>query len=150
MSDRIDRLTTPEGCEKFVKNAVRLGRPDLAIEARKRAVELRATDYGSASQAERECLQAVYAYEEVLTKKNGRRKTASGIWLYIRRNGILAAAERAANTEPETVGYTALGALGLQDFAFEAVILRHASLFSAEAVKRCEARMKEWTSSAAA
>ena len=145
MDERVAKLKTPEDCEKFARNAIRLKRPDLADEARKRAVELRASKYGSTSDVERECLQAVYAYEEVLTRKNGRRTSASRTWQMIKRHGILAAVERAVNRESETVGYTALVEMGLHEFAFEAVILRHPSLFSEEAVQRSKERLKEWT-----
>jgi hypothetical protein len=147
MDQRIAKLATPEDCEKFAKNAIRLGRADLADEARRRAVELRAEKYGASTQAEKECLQAVYAYEEVLSKKNGRRTYASRTWQMIKRHGVLAAAERAVNRETETVGYKALAEMGLQQYAFEAVILRHPELFSAEAVERSRERMREWSES---
>lgn len=144
MDERVAKLASPEACERFAENAIRLGRCDLADEARKRAINLRAEKYGGSSQAEKECLQAVYAYEEVLSKRNGRRTSASRTWQMIKRHGILAAAERAVNRETETVGYKALAEMNLQDYAFEAVILRHPKLFSEEAVRRSRERMKEW------
>ena len=49
----------------------------MAAEAKRRAVELRAELYGAKSKAENEALQAIYAYEEVLTKKNGKKTKAS-------------------------------------------------------------------------
>ena len=147
MDERVAKLDTPEACERFAGNAIRLGRRDLADEARRRAVELRAEMKGGSSQAERECLQAVYAYEEILSKKNGRRTSASRTWQMIKRHGILVAAERAVNRETETVGYKALAEMGLQEYAFEAVILRHPELFSKEAVRCSRERMKEWSES---
>jgi hypothetical protein len=144
MDERIKRLKTPADCEKFAKNAIRLGRPDLADETRIRAVELRANEYGANSQAEKECLQAIYAYEEVLTKKNGRRTRASRTWQMIKRHGILEAAERAVNREEPTIGYKALADIGMQEYLFEAVILRHPELFSEGAVQKSKDRLKEW------
>lgn len=79
--------------------------------------------------AEKECLQAIYAYEEVLSKKNGRRTRASRTWQMVERHGILRAAERAVDRQNETLGFSALAEMGLLDFAFEAVILRYSSLF---------------------
>jgi hypothetical protein len=143
MDDRITKLKTPEDCEKFAKNAERLDRPDLVEDARRRAVELRAKDYGSVSDAEKECLQAVYAYEEVLSKKNGKRTRASRTWQMIERHGILQAAERAVNRPVETVAYRALIEMGLRDFAFEAVILRHPDAFSQEAAEVARQRLRE-------
>lgn len=144
MDERIARLQTPEECVRFAKNAIRLDHPELANQALKRAIELRAAEYGASSQAEKECLQAIYAYEEVLSKKNGRRTRASRTWQMIERHGVLASVERAVNRKAETAGYRALAEMGLQEFAFEAVILRHPALFSEDAVQRSQERMREW------
>lgn len=144
MDERIARLQTPDECERFAKNAIRLDHPELANQARRRAIERRAAEYGASSEAEKECLQAIYASEEVLSKKNGRRTRASRTWQMIERHGIIAAAERAVNRRAETAGYKALAEMGLQEFAFESVILRHPGLFSEDAVQRSQERMQEW------
>ncbi len=108
------------------------------------AIELRAAAYGASTEAERECLEAVYAYEEVLTSKNGRKTRASRTWQMIKRHGILGAVERAVNRKEETVGYTVLLEIGLQDYAFEAVVLRYPELFSIETIQRSSARIAGW------
>ena len=41
-------------------------------------------------------------------------------------------------------GYTALVEMGLLEYAFEAVILRHPALFSEAAVSISRQRMSEW------
>ena len=61
----------------------------------------------------------------------------------IERHGILEAVERAVNRKEETVGYTSLVKMGLEDYAFEAVILRHPSFFSASAVQRSQERINQ-------
>jgi hypothetical protein len=144
MDERVRKLKSPKDCKVFAENAMQRGRPDLANEARQRAVELRAAEYGSSSEVEKECLQAIFAYEETLTEKNGRPTRATRTWQMIKRHGIVAAVERAVCRDPETVGYKALADVGLLDFAFEAVILRHPSLFSEEAIKRSKERMSTW------
>lgn len=144
MDEKVSKLKTPEECEWFAKNALERNRRDLADEARRRGVELRAEAYGAKTQAECECLEAIYAYEEVLTAKNGRRTRASRTWQMIERHGILGAVERAVNREAETIGYTALLEMGLQNYAFEAVVVRHPELFSPESVKRSKTRVDEW------
>jgi hypothetical protein len=149
MDERVAKIKTPEDCEKFARNAARLGREDLVEQARKRALELRATEYGSGSEAEKECLKAIFAYEEVLTKKNGRRTRATRTWQMIDRHGIIGAAERAVNRKAETAGYKALLEMDLQEFAFEAVILRYPHLFSSDAVARSKQRISEWSSGGA-
>lgn len=146
MDERVQKLKTPEDCERFAKNATERGRPDLAQEAKKKAVELRAESYGAITNAERECLEAVYAYEEILTAKNGKRTKASRTWQMIKKHGILPAVERAVNRSQETAGYTALLEMGLEDFAFESVVVRYPHLFSTEAVARCQERIQQWRS----
>jgi hypothetical protein len=144
MDEKVARLKTPEECERFAKN-VQAKHPTLAKEARRRAVELRAALYGAKNAAELEALKAVYAYEEVLTAKNGKRTSASRTWHMIKRHGIIGAVERAVNREAETSGYTALLEMGMQDLAFEAVIVRYPELFSSEAVERAKTRVEEWS-----
>jgi hypothetical protein len=144
MDSRIAKLKTPQQCERFAKNAIEKDRPDLADEARKHAVELRADALNAKTDAEKEALRAVYAYEEVLSQKNGKRTRASRTWQMIDRHGIIEAVERAVNRPTETQGYNALVEMGLEEFAFEAVILRHPELFSKEAVLRSKDRMRAW------
>lgn len=48
----------------------------------------------------------------------------------INRHGVLEAVERAATRDAETQGYAALVDMGLTDYAFEAVVLRHPEAFS--------------------
>lgn len=84
MDERVAKLKTPKECAVFAKNAVERGHQDLALAARKRAVQLRAEGFGAISEVERECIEAVYAYEEVLSAKAGRRKYASRTWPMIK------------------------------------------------------------------
>ena len=141
MDDRIQGLDTPEKCEIFARNALEKGRADLALEALHRALELRAGRHNAKTQAEKEALQAVYAYEELLTKKNGRRTRANRTWQIINRHGIIESVERAVKRPTVTQGYTMLVEMGLQEHAFEAVILRHPEVFSAEAVQVSKERL---------
>ena len=145
MDDRIRRLDTVKKCENFARNAAERGRPDLAKESRQRAVELRAEEHGAESVAEKEALQAVYAYEDLLTSKNGRTTRASRTWQMINRHGIIEAVERAVKRDAVTQGYTTLVEMGLEEHAFEAVILRHPEVFSQEAVNISRKRLAEWS-----
>ena len=144
MDERIRRLDTIKKCQNFERNAINRARPDLAAEARQRAVQLRAEEYGAESTAEKEAVQAVYAYEDLLTNKNGRTTRASRTWQMIKRHGIIEAVERAVKRDAVTQGYTMLVEMGLEEYAFEAVILRHPDVFSDEAVQISRARLIEW------
>ena len=145
MDKRIAGLDTLKKCENFEQNALRQGRGDLAVEARQRAVEIRADRHDAKTVAEKEALQAVYAYEDLLTRKNGRTTRASRTWQMINRHGIIEAMERAVKRDVVTQGYKMLAEMGLEQFAFESVILRHPEVFSREAVETSKSRMSEWS-----
>jgi len=143
MDDRLSTLTTPEECEQVAKN-VAARDPELALAARRRAVELNAIKHGATCEAEQEALKAVYAYEEVLRKKHGKGRRASRTWKMIKDKGIIPAVEKTVTRKKETTGYQALVDMGMQDFAFEAVVCRYPNVFSPEALKCSQARLKEW------
>ena len=144
MDERVARLRTPEECEQLALNVID-SLPELAQEARRHAVELRAEQHGAATAAEREALQAVYAYERVLREKRGKTVRASRTWQMIKRHGLITAVEKLVKRKNVTTGYKALVEMGMSDFAFEAVVCRHPSVFSPEALKRSEQRLKEWS-----
>lgn len=147
MDDVIAKLQTPESCERYALN-VEPRSPERALAARRRAIELRAAKHGANSDAEREALEAVYAYERVLSGTHGRKTRASRTWQMIERHGIIEAVERVVSRKAESAGYHALVDFGLQDKAFEAVVLRHREVFSAQAVARSEARLRDWIAAA--
>lgn len=73
------RLKTPEECEIFTKN-VEKSHPDLAKQARRRGVELRAAAAGAETKAEVDALKAVHAYEEVRRQQTGKKFRANRTW----------------------------------------------------------------------
>ena len=135
MDERIKNLDTPKKCEIFANNALTAGREDLAKQARARAIQLKAEAYGTETSVEKEAIEAVYAYEEVLSANNGKKTRASRTWPMIQKYGIINTVERAVNRKAETKGYTALLDMGLEAYAFEAIILRYPELFSESAVE---------------
>ena len=147
MDDRVKNLDTPRKCEIFAKNALLKDREDLAKQAKERAIELKAEAYGAETLAEKEAIKAIYAYEEVLSANNGKKTRASRTWPMIQKYGIINAVERAVDRKNETKGYTALLEMGLEAYAFEAVILRYPELFSDSAVEISQLRMREWENS---
>ena len=135
MDERIKNLDTPKKCEIFANNALTAGREDLVKQARARAIQIKAEAYGAETSAEKEAIEAVYAYEEVLSANNGKKTRASRTWPMIQKYGIINTVERAVNRKAETKGYTALLDMGLEAYAFEAIILRYPELFSESAVE---------------
>ncbi|NIA22264.1 MAG: hypothetical protein GWP05_09955 [Anaerolineaceae bacterium] len=143
MDERVTRLQTPEECEQFALNVAKRY-PELARQARRKAVELRAAAHGAATPAERDALQAVYAYERVLFQKHGKNVRASRTWQMIERHGVIGAVERVVKRKEVTTGYMALVDMGMRDLAFEAVVCRHPDAFSPDALKRSQERLKKW------
>jgi putative zinc finger/helix-turn-helix YgiT family protein len=144
MDERVARLKTPDECEQFALN-VQNRLPDLARAARRRAVELRAAAHGALSAVERAALEAVYAYERVLSQKRGKKIRANRTWQMIKKHGITGTVERAVSSKRDPAGYTALAEMGMQDLAFEAIVVRYPAVFSEEAVSRSAERLREWS-----
>ena len=148
MDDSIRRtLATPEECEQLAVNVEARGKPELALEARRLAIELRAAAHGAKTAAEREALEAVYAYERAMSVLKSKKTRASRTWQMIERRGIIQAVEVVVSRSAESAGYTTLVKMGLEKMAFEAVVLRHPDVFSAEAVARSKQRLREWAAS---
>lgn len=142
MDPLVARLKTLADCEAFADNVRERGKPELADQARKRAVQIRADAHGAETNLERECLQAVYAYEEVLSAQRGRRQPAARTWQMIKRRGIAQAVEHVVTNREVTAGFTVLAEMGLMEYAFEAVILRYPDNFSAEAIAVSKKRLE--------
>ena len=84
----------------------------------------------------------VYAYEEALSSQKGRTIRAGRTWPMIREHGIIGAVERIVTRRRETEGYRVLVEMGMEDMAFEAVVLRHLESFSPEAVAVSNDRLR--------
>jgi len=143
MDHRVEILKTPAECEIFARNAAARKRPDLAVEARRKAVEMQASTHETASPFEAEAFAAVYAYEALLARKNGKKTRATSTWQAIKRYGIIEAIQRALSRPAEDADFETLRELGLEDLAFEALVLRHATSFSDEAVQVSKTRLAE-------
>lgn len=141
MDGGIPKFETPEAYEQFAVN-VEGHAPERAQEARRRAVKLRARLDGAAGEIERECLEAMYAYEWTLFRKNGRRQRASSLRREIKKVGIIRAVDNAISKDRATAGYQALVAEGMQEMLFERVIVKHPLEFTAAAVEKSKQRLK--------
>ena len=133
MHELVTRIKEPELCYVFARNATRRGHPELALQAYRRAVDLRAEQHGADNAVELAALRAVYAYEEALSHRKGKRTRATGTWQMIQRNGLIdALARRLRSGRDEEVAET-LKILGMEDYSFEAVRDAYPSEFMAAA-----------------
>ena len=111
-------------------------------ERRRRAVQQRAAARAPANAAEREAYEAVYAYEEARSKQKGKTIRASRTWPMVDEYGIIGAVERIVRRPDDATGYRVLVEMGMEDMAFEAIVLRHPDAFSPEAVEHSRLRLQ--------
>lgn len=84
MDERILRLKTPADCNAFSRNAQKKGFPELAVKALQRKVQLLAEARQPTTEVERDALQAIYAYEEILPARHGRNQLSSALLRAVR------------------------------------------------------------------
>jgi hypothetical protein len=129
MHELVMRISDPELCYVFARNARRNGRPELALQAHRRAVDLRAEAYPTTCDVERAAARAVFAYEEALSFAKGKRTRATGTWQMVNRFGVIAAVERRAHSRgAEDIG-AILQELGMEDYSFDAVRAAYPEVF---------------------
>lgn len=143
MDPRVLKLHTQRDCEVFAKNARDRGMDELAEQARARRLQVLAAGHSPATDAEREALEAVYAYEAIMSAKRGKKTSASRTWPMIKQHGVLGAVERVVNRKDATTNYHELVEGGLGDFSFESVVVRYPDMFTSEAVERSRQRLAE-------
>lgn len=144
----VGHLKTPEDCERVAIN-VEAKQPAFAVAVRRKAIEIKAATHNATTEAEAHSFQAVYAYERVMTLERGRKTRATRQWQMVSKLGIIVAMESIVKKPTESAGYAALVKMGMQDMSFEAVVLRHPDVFSAEAVAQSKQSLDSLTSPAA-
>ncbi len=130
MHELVLRINDPEKCYVFARNATRKGHPELALEAYRRAVDLRAEKHGTGSELEFAAVRAIYAYEEALSHARGKRTRATGTWQMVNRHGVIEAVAKRMNSRNGEDLTDVLKELGMQDYSFEAVRNAHPEAFS--------------------
>ncbi len=132
MSHQIEKIRSPEECEFYAQKAAKRGRLDLEQEARKRAIELRAAKHNPVDDIEAEFIRAIYAHEQQLFKASGCRARATRVWTMLNRHGVIGALKRAVIRKSGQRVFEAMVSMGLQDYAFEAVVANHPEHFDEE------------------
>ena len=121
MHELVERIKKPELCYVFAKNAQRNGHPELAMQAYRHAVDLRAQQHDVDTQAEAAALRAIYAYEEALSYSRGKRTRATGTWQLVNRHGVLPAVHKRLHSRNAEDVQPVLEELGMTDYSFSAV-----------------------------
>jgi len=141
MDPRVARLKTYDDCNSFAEN-VRVTHPELAAQAKKRGVLLRADAQGAKSEIERDAFAVVFALEDANTTTS-RRYYATRTRNSFNKLGIISTVEKKVIQKRAAAGYKALIEHGLDEFTFEAVVLRYPDFFSTEAVNSARLRLEE-------
>lgn len=131
MHELVSRINDPELCYVFARNASRNGHPELALQAHRRAVDLRAQQHQPVSEAEGAALRAIYAYEEALSYVKGKRTRATGTWQLVNRHGLLRALSKRLSSGKLQDIRLVLAELGMEDYSFDAVYAAHRQDFEA-------------------
>jgi len=129
MHELVLRIKDPELCYVFARNAIDRGHPELALQAYRRAVDLRAEQHDTSSEVERSALRAIYAYEEALSYSKGKRTRATGTWQLVNRHGVLAALMKRLHSRDNENVLPVLQELGMEDYSFSAVHEAHPDAF---------------------
>lgn len=127
------RIKEPELCYVFARNARRNGKEELALQAFRRAVDLRAENWGAQTEAEFYAVRAIYAYEEALNFNRARRVRANGTWRTVKHQGVLAAVSRRLDDPEEQQMLPVLTAMGMPDYSFQALAADFPDLFKTQA-----------------
>nr|WP_175799607.1 hypothetical protein [Burkholderia anthina] len=135
---RISYLRTRDDCAQFVRN-VGDRHPHLVVAARQRSVEVQVNAMNLDSALRRDIWSVVYAQEEVIFVRNGRRLRANRTLRCITNRGELDGVAYIV-TQSGGESFENLHSLGLGNYTFEAVVLRHPEHFASDVVE--EARRK--------
>lgn len=133
MHELVKRIKQPELCYVFAKNARRNGHPELALQAYRHAVDLRAEQHEAANDAEAAAIRAIYAYEEALSYSKGKRTRATGTWQLVNRHGVLPALSKRLLSSASDDVEPVLKELGMEDYSFRAVAEAYPDAFEAVA-----------------
>ena len=127
MHDLVLRIKDAKGCYVFAQNAIRRGHPELAIQAYRRAVDVRAAEHEEVSEAELMALKAFYAYEEAISYGQKKRKRATGTWQMMNKIGILPTLHKRGQCRATDDFLPVLKELQMEDYSFQAVAKAYAA-----------------------
>lgn len=137
----VARLKTLEECEQFAVNFA--SNSALVMATRKRAIEINLAAHANESQVSRDVWAVLYAYEEVLYIKHGRRLKANHTRRAIARHGLIRAVENIVTQRvSDDDGFARLVSAGLRGMTFEAVVLKHPGAFSPKAVEQARSKLE--------
>ncbi len=108
-----------------------------------RLCQLMADQFEPQSDAERDCMVALAAYEQVLEAKHGRKVKATYIRRSLLKNGVIEAISSSVLKGENTSGFNTLLVMGKSSFSFEQVVLKYPDIFEHEVVSAAQNTLKK-------
>jgi hypothetical protein len=136
-----DSLSDPKLVRGLLENAKRAGRQDLVLRCQVRLAKLEGARYET--ELEQEFWAALAAAEELASQKNGKKTRLSRTRQKVARVGIKKCLEDWAFHTGTTQGFDILVEGGHPELTGEAIVVRHASEFSEEAVASARKRLTD-------
>ena len=138
--EQISRMTDPQRLRVLMRNAERLGRPDVKDNAFRRLCALEGVACEDA--LERDFYTTLNAYEELLTEKNGRTTKASRTRQKLQRKGPRKCLADWALGHP-TDGFHTLVERGMWELTGEYLVVKHHSQFEPHVVRAARERLND-------
>jgi len=138
----IEKEENPERLNNIRDNALRLERPDIANLVLQRLCELEGKKYNDP--LESRFYEVLVAYEECLTRKNGRKTRATRTRQKIENKGFKQCLIDWAMESKLSDGFETLMKEGLYELTGEYLVCEFADQFAPEAVDKARKRLREW------
>ena len=129
MHELVLRINDPDKCYVFARNAERNGHPELAMQACRRAVDLRSEQYPVNCAAEKAAVRAIFAYEEAMSYAKGKRTRAIGTWQLVSRRGLIEAVVKRLTSRGGRDVTATPKELDMEDYSFTAVQSAYPEVF---------------------
>lgn len=126
---------------RLMASAERLKAQDLITACIHRIAELEGRRF--ADPLERRFWEIISVFEEMLTRKNGRKTRASRTREKVKRVGVVKTLDDIAASARPTDGFRSLVDAGLSEYLFEYLVLQYPDRFQPRAVTRAMERLAE-------
>jgi len=135
----IAKCEDPAQLRTMIANAKARGEDDLALAAFRRLVLVSPSE--APGTVEHDMWQTIFAFEHLLKEERGKTTLLARTRQKIARVGVIETLNDWAAAKQETEGFRMLLERGLPELTGEAIVLRHAQLFSRGAVDAARARL---------
>ena len=135
----ISEIMDQTALRNLMENAKRHKRDDIWQQAFRRLCELEGQN--QSDPLDRDFYATLRAYEELLTRKNGRTTRANRTRQKLRNKGVIQCLEDWAVSSAPTEGFNLLVESGMPELTGEFLVIKYADRFSQDAVAAAKTRL---------